>query len=274
MVEEAALAERLQCGRRAGARAGRAEHRAEPGGHGLKEEQEALLDLLAVELLADEDDLDRALLVIAPVGPVRHLGDVRHGVEDELRALAGCGDHALRAVQLPLLFGQGGDDADPARESQGVHLHILPHDAEAADLVVVSAVVVGMPMPPTMAVILGALVATVAMAMPLAVAGALIAAIMPMAMAVALMTVPVAMARALLDGDLLHVEGAQVREFRRRHNALHGGHNWHCGVVGTDALEDLRNLVLVDEVELIEQNLVGEGDLAVTFLIVLAPLAL
>mmetsp|Transcript_93394 Transcript_93394/g.237754 ORF Transcript_93394/g.237754 Transcript_93394/m.237754 type:complete len:246 (+) Transcript_93394:1411-2148(+) len=77
-----------------------------------------------------------------------------------------------------------------------------------------------------------------------------------------------------LQHDAFGVKSTNIGQLRGIHNALHGSDDWGGGVVGSNPVPDLGHLLLIDQIQLVQQDFVREGDLAVPLLVLLAARAL
>mmetsp|Transcript_67274 Transcript_67274/g.123878 ORF Transcript_67274/g.123878 Transcript_67274/m.123878 type:complete len:202 (+) Transcript_67274:1129-1734(+) len=196
-------------------------------------------------------------------------------MEDQLLWAARHSQHALGAIKFALFLWQSGNGPYPALEHQLIHLKAVAHDAETADLRVVSRSIVAMSVTVAATLAMTTTMTTSAMTTTMTttmVAAAVIASMITVPMPAMPMSMSMSMTvtNLLLNDDTVHVVRANVCELCCRNNALHACNDWCILIERTDPTPDFHCIVIIDKIDLIEEDLVSKSYLAVTLLIVLA----
>mmetsp|Transcript_46337 Transcript_46337/g.99224 ORF Transcript_46337/g.99224 Transcript_46337/m.99224 type:complete len:252 (+) Transcript_46337:1696-2451(+) len=113
--------------------------------------------------------------------------------------------------------------------------------------------------------------AVTSMSMTVAIIATLVAVAVPMPSMTSM--APMAAMPLCLKRNGFEVERTEVCELSAVDHTLDRADNRGRGVVGSDSAVDLSHLLLVHEIQFVEQDLVREGDLLVSLLVILATLA-
>mmetsp|Transcript_15836 Transcript_15836/g.33853 ORF Transcript_15836/g.33853 Transcript_15836/m.33853 type:complete len:510 (-) Transcript_15836:225-1754(-) len=244
----------------------------------------ACLELVAVEIATDEDNLTNLRLALGPLGP--RLGELNvlvHTLEDELLvALLLKAEHSFGAVEiLCLSLQQLGHEAVEIGRAER-HLRLERHRTHARQVVLLLLLGLLVGVAVVAVLVLSVAVLGVAVRRVLAALGALVPMFCVAVLVVAVL-VPVRRARfvravgvgallrllqvILLDFllEALERERVEAHQLVHRHARLLAFHQFGEGVDRIDRLLDDRQLLLGHQIRLVENDAVREGNLLHSF---------